>query len=292
MAKALKTNSVDQPFYGDVLARSLIRIGVPKYEAYEMAHEIWKDMSHKRKDNVKIAKAVEAHLKKKHPKLIKAYRTWREIMKQQRPIIILIGGGTGIGTSTLAMRLAWLLEINHTVGTDAIREVVRQFVNDNISPLLHVSSFRTASLVKHVHSPHERLVYGFTAQSKKVLTGIEAIIKRSISENLSTVIEGIHLIPGEMKFLDAYRKKAMIIEIMLDVDQVSTHRAHLLRRHKEKAARNKEKYLDYFKEIRLIRDYLVKQAKKNRVSVIENYDMREAEKAVLNKIYNQFIHQK
>jgi 2-phosphoglycerate kinase len=292
MQKLKKLADTNQPFYGDVLARSLLRIGVPKYEAYQIAHKIWQQISHKKKDLEQIVKLVKGVLHKKYPRLVKHYDTWREIMEKDVPLIILIGGGTGIGTSTLAMRLAWLLEMDTVVSTDSVREVIRQFLDDKVLPILHVSSYETGKLIKEVKSPRDSLIYGFLSQSKEVLNGVEAIIKRAIKEKSSLVIEGVHIIPGEMAFLKKYENDAFIIQIMLDVDQKEKHKLHFFSRHLQSIRRDKAHYLKYFKEIRLIRDYLIDQAKKHKALIIQNYDLRKAEKEVLDKIYSSFTHKK
>ena len=292
MQKFKKLAEMNQPFYSDVLARSLLRIGMPKYEAYQIAHKIWQQISHKKKDIEQIVKLVKDVLRKKYPKLMKHYDTWRTIMEKNTPLIIIVGGGTGIGTSTLAMRLAWLLEMDTVVSTDSVREVIRQFLGEKVLPILHVSSYETAKLIKEVKSPRDRLIYGFLSQSKEVLNGVEAIVKRAIKEKTSLVIEGVHIIPGEMDFLKKYEKEAFIIQIMLDVDQIKKHKLHFFSRHLQSIRRDKAHYLKYFKEISLIRDYLVDQAKKHKALIIQNYDLRKAEREVLDKIYSSFTHKK
>jgi 2-phosphoglycerate kinase len=292
MKKAVTTTDKNPHFYADILARSLLRVGIPKYEAYDIAHNIWKKFSRQKKDQKKISNYVEEVLKKKGASYVKRYRKWEEILKQPESIIILIGGGTGIGTSTLAMRLAWLLEFNRIISTDSVREIIRKFIGPDISPLLHVSSYQTKPLIKEVKSDHDKLIYGFLSQSKEVLSGVDAIIARAITEKGSTIIEGVHIIPGEMDFLKKYEGKAIIIQVMLDVNQESKHRLHFFARHLDNAKRDKTKYLKYFKEIRLIRDYLVSQAKKNHVPVIENYDLRKVEKQILDQIFSSYGHKK
>lgn len=279
-------------FYADVLARSLQRINVPKYEAYAMAHKIWEKMQRQRKKKMTIMQYVEESLKKKYPRLLKKYQSWQSIMEQPKPIVILLGGGTGIGTSTLAMRLAWLLEINHIISTDAVREVIRQFIPKEVMPILHVSTYKTGELVTEVKSAHDRLMEGFVMHSKPVLNGVEAIVKRSINEQCSIIVEGIHLIPGEMDYLNKYKEDAIIIQIMLDVNQAAKHRLHITNRNLENSKRKENKYLQYFKEIRLIRDFLVNQAIKNHVTVVQNYDFKKAEKTILEKIFLSYAHKK
>lgn len=290
--KQKSTPTGSEPFYGDVLARSLLRINVPRYPAYQIAQEIWQTIRHEKKDPKKIAKLAAKLLRKKYPELMPAYKNWRKIMRKRKPLIILLGGGTGIGTSTLALRIAWLLEIEHIVSTDTVREVIRQFVGKNVLPILHVSSYQAGQLIEQVKSSHDRLIYGFLSQSQEVLNGVEAIIQRAITEETSMVIEGVHLIPGQMKFLDKYKNKAFIIQVVLDVEQKPAHRRHFFLRAIQSAKRGKAKYLKYFKEIRLIRDYLIKEAEKNQVPVIKNYNLRKAEKAVLQKIYSDYFQKK
>jgi len=281
-----------QPFYGDLLARSLLRIGIPKYEAYEIAHAIWKKVSHKKDGLSKIPFLVTKILREKHPDLVERYQVWRKILKSPKPLILLIGGGTGIGTSTLAVRLAWLLMINRVVSTDSVREIIRHLLPQDVIPTLKVSSFEAGSVVSEVKSSHDRLIYGFTSQSRKVLFGIEALIDRSIRERESMVIEGIHLIPGEMDFLRRYAKQALIIPIMLDVKSKTRHREHFFVRNLLNSKRPKGKYLKFFKEIRLIRDYLVDQAVKMRIPVVENYDLRHAEREILDQIFKKSVRQR
>jgi 2-phosphoglycerate kinase len=285
--KKQKLANLSQPFYGDLLARSLLRIGVPKFEAYEISHEIWKKVSHKKDGLSKIPKLIVAYLKKDHPSLVRRYQAWRKISRHKKPLIILIGGGTGIGTSTLAVRLAWLLEINRVVSTDSVREIVRHLLPNEIIPTLKVSTFEAGETVTQVKSPHDRLIYGFVSQSRKVLFGIEALIDRSIREGENMVIEGVHLIPGEFDFLKPYAKKATIIFVMLDVGQKDKHRQHFFLRNLQNSRRSKDLYLKHFRDIRLIRDFLIGQAKKRKIPIIENYDLRQAEKEILDQIFRK-----
>jgi 2-phosphoglycerate kinase len=123
-----------------------------------------------------------------------------------------------------------------------------------------------------------------------VLNGIEAIVRRSIKERVNTIIEGVHLVPGEMGFLKKFRKEATIIEVMLDVKLKSKHQQHFQSRHLQNTNRKKERYMKFFKEIRLVRDFLVCQAEKNEVPVIENYDLRKAEQQILEVVYSHYFH--
>ena len=290
--KNQKLANLGQPFYGDLLARSLLRIGVPKFEAYEIAHSIWKKVAHQKDGLLRIPKLVVGILRERNPELVKRYQDWRKILKSSKPLILLIGGGTGIGTSTLAVRLAWLLEMNRVISTDSVREIVRHLLPNEITPTLKVSTFEAGKEVTQVKSKHDRLIYGFVSQSRKVLYGIEALVDRSIRERESMIIEGVHLIPSEMGFLSRYSKQATIVFVMLDVEQQSKHRQHFFLRNLQNSKRSKMRYLKFFKEIRLIRDYLVGEARKKKIPLVENYDLRQAEHEILDLIFRARNHRK
>lgn len=291
MGKPKKIDS-NPHFYADVVARSLLRIGVPKYESDSIAHKIWEKMKGQKKEKEVIAQYVEEILKKKHPRLLRKYHSWQAIMEQSKPIVILVCGGTGIGTSTLAMRLAWLMEISHIISTDTVREITRQFIPKEVMPLLHTSTYKTGELVTEVKSKHDRLIEGFMMHCKTVLNGVDAIIRRSINEKQNIIVEGIHLIPGQMDFLKKYEEEAVIIQIMLDLSHQARHRLHITYRNTENTQRKENKYLKYFREIRLIRDFLIAQAEKNHVAIIQSQNFRKAEKKILEKIFLSYAHKK
>ena len=71
----------------------------------------------------------------------KNFRRWGEVERLDVPLVILIGGATGVGKSTIATQLAVRLSIVRVVATDAIREVMRSTLTHELMPTLHTSSF-------------------------------------------------------------------------------------------------------------------------------------------------------
>jgi 2-phosphoglycerate kinase len=57
------------------------------------------------------------------------------------PIIVLIGGGTGTGKSTVAAEVAHRLGITRVASTDFIRQTMRAFFSPEFMPTIHYSSF-------------------------------------------------------------------------------------------------------------------------------------------------------
>ena len=107
--------------------------------------------------------------------------------------MILVGGATGTGKSTVATEIAYRLGITRVTSTDFIRQTMRAFFSHEFMPSIHYSSFEAAIAVPDADDP---LVAGFLEQSRQVLVGVRASIERALQEGWSMVLEGVHLVPG------------------------------------------------------------------------------------------------
>ena len=84
------------------------------------------------------------------------------------PLVILIGGATGVGKSTIATQLAARLGIVRVVATDAIREVMRSMFSPELMPSLHTSSFQAdAALREPPTRPADALIVGFRRADRR-----------------------------------------------------------------------------------------------------------------------------
>ena len=70
------------------------------------------------------------------------YRAWQQVLRRERPLILLIGGATGTGKSTLATELAYRLGISRITSTDVVRQVMRAFFAPALMPALHYQLVR------------------------------------------------------------------------------------------------------------------------------------------------------
>ena len=130
----------------------------------------------------------------------KNFLRWREVEKLDVPLVILIGGATGVGKSTIATQLAARLGIVRFVATDAIREVMRSMFSPELMPTLHTSSFEAdAALREPPTRSADPLIVGFREQTAAVAVGIDALIERAALEGTSIIIEGAHVVPGVLR---------------------------------------------------------------------------------------------
>lgn len=220
------------------------------------------------------------------------YLLWQSVGKLGKPIIILIGGATGVGKSTIATTMANRLNITRVVSSDAIREVMRASVSEKLIRPLRGSSYDAYKNLTLPPSGVEPVILGFREQTMAVIVGVEAIITRSIEEKSNIIIEGAHVAPG---YLDVkrYQSKALVHHIIISVNDEETHREHFMRRSFEtRGSRPMQRYLEHFDKIRIIQKYIEELAQKNNIRVIENYDLdhtvNEALQLILQDVKEEF----
>jgi 2-phosphoglycerate kinase len=202
----------------------------------------------------------------------------------RKPYVILIGSASGIGKSTIASELAKELGIKHLIETDFIREIVRGIIGPDYAPALHKSSFDAYVTLKDKQrfdgNTANLISAGFEEHASFVIPAIEKVIKRAVDDYDDLVIEGVHLVPGFLD-IEKFKKDASIHFFVLTADE-EVHKERFVKRAMK--IKRGGKHLEYFKENRIINNYLVKQALEHRVPVINNLDINETKKRMLSLI--------
>lgn len=200
------------------------------------------------------------------------FRRWTILKRKDIPIIMLVGGTAGSGKSTVAQLVAARLGITRVTSTDVIRQVMRAFFSPALMPVLHHSSFDVP--VGGIDLPGASAsadlgLLGYLEQSRQVCVGANAVIERSERERVSTLIEGVHLVPGLIQTVDMSR--SAVIDVVVHIDDEQTHRAHFtMRGLQTDGTRPVDHYLRSFERIRQIQEYLVEQADRRGVRTLEN----------------------
>ena len=210
------------------------------------------------------------------------FQRWREIEALQVPLVVLIGGATGVGKSTLATQLATRLGIVRVVATDAIREVMRALFSHELMPTLHASSFEAGSVLREPPSKDE-VVVGFREQTAAVAVGVQALVERAAMEGTHLIIEGAHVVPGFLD-LDPWRDRILAVPVVVTIEEDEVHRSHFAARASEHAGRPAERYLDRFDDIRRVQRYIKSQALSHGVPVIANYSFDRALAAIIDLV--------
>ena len=188
-----------EPFSKGIMSRSLNVADIGTERAYDIASDIEADLIRSNVteiSNSDLADVVLNHLGNIDPKIAVKYQHWRSLRTSKKPLIILIGGASGVGTSSMAFELANRLRLKNLISTDMIREVMRKIVSKELSPVIHKSSFDAYESIRTPSIRIDSVIEGFISHVDVVNVGIEAIIERSVKEGISTIIEGVHVVPG------------------------------------------------------------------------------------------------
>ncbi len=204
----------------------------------------------------------------------KNFRRWEEVRGLDVPIVLLIGGATGVGKSTIATRLAVRLNIVRVVATDAIREVMRATLTQELMPTLYTSSFQAdAALREPPGRSQDTVIVGFREQTAAVSVGVNALLERAATEGTSAIIEGVHVVPG---FIDAgtFDERILAIPVIVTVEDEELHRGHFAARAQDdRSSRPSVRYVRGFDNIRRVQRYIKSQALTHGVPVIANYSL-------------------
>jgi 2-phosphoglycerate kinase len=214
----------------------------------------------------------------------KNFQSWREVEALDVPLVLLMGGATGVGKSTLATQLAARLGVVRVVATDAIREVMRALFSRELMPTLHSSSFEADTALREPPARGaDRLVVGFREQTAAVSVGIEALLERAAIEGASVVIEGAHVVPGFLD-LERWADRVLAVPVIVTVEDEDVHRSHFVARAADAGARPAPRYESGFDNIRRLQRYIKSQALTHGVPVIPNYNFDQALVAVIDLV--------
>lgn len=278
------------PYSRGILARSLMAVGLGPELSHNLAKRaetaLWaKGETRLSRSEVRteVVRLIEAEA---GSEFARRYLLMRNVRRPDEPLVLLIGGAAGVGKSALASEIGYRLGIPRIVSTDSVRQALRSLIGPELSPVLHSSSYDAwlAELLPaeraNARPKRKRVIRGFQAQVQQLATALSAIVERNVSESTSIVMEGIHLVPGIGSIPTI--EGATVVQLLLVVDDADLHRHHFdLREGRTRSRRAKQGYLDHFKEIRILQDFIREQGEHEGVPVVEAADFDAAvERAV------------
>lgn len=280
-----------EPFSKGIMARSLHITDLGHDEAYEIASCIENKLLEENISEISIedlAIFVTNYLKNYvDPVLAEKYIRWRNVRKSKEPLIILIGGASGVGTSSMAFELASRLGLKNLISTDMIREVMRKIVSKELSPVIHKSSFNAYESIRTPLLGPDPVVEGFISHVDVVNVGVEAVIERALKEGISIIIEGVHIVPGFIKE-DLIRKSNVILFTLIVRDE-DTHKSRFYSRCRQPwVKRSLDNYLSNFHLIRKTQSFMIDQAIKHNSKIIDNVDVKYTIDIMVNDIIEKY----
>jgi 2-phosphoglycerate kinase len=270
------------------MARALVLTGVDPERSYLIARRADRDLAERRALSLDFDRlgelAADVIGEEEATKTLRRLRQLDALQRLEEPLLLLVGGATGTGKSTIATEAAHRLGITRVTSTDFIRQTMRAFFSQEFMPSVHFSSFeaRLALTRAEEEESGDAAILGFLDQTRNVLVGVEAALERAATERWSTVLEGVHLVPG---MLATDYPGAFVVQCVVAIEDENLHRSHFwVRDYSTEGLRPLEKYLDSLPQIRQIQDYLVERARRYDVPVIVNDSLDRAIGDVLDLV--------
>jgi 2-phosphoglycerate kinase len=265
------------PYSKGLMASSVMMAGVPPAHAYRVAEKVEQELNERGVRQITsaelryLAASLLAEIDERHAS---TYLQWQAVEELDQPLIILLGGATGVGKSTIATQLAARLGITRVISTDAIREVLRAALSQKLIPTLYVSSFNADEALRvPLSSRAEQLIVGFQEQVTSVSVGIKALIARALEEGTDIIVEGAHVVPGFLEGWEEEFDQAVLVPVVIAVSDAEMHRSHFAMRALETRSRPRDRYLGNFEKIRALQGYILSLAEKAGAPVVEMFDL-------------------
>jgi 2-phosphoglycerate kinase len=280
------------PFSVGVLAHSLETCAISPELAMQGASRVLanlrktghREIDHKALRRV-IYRCLHTHCT---PQAADRYLSWRRFENSGWPLIILIGGATGSGKSTVSSELAYRLDVSRHQSTDMMREIIRAYLSPQMMPTLKYSSFEAwrglpGSVDGNKPVIENPVVNGFLSQFAAMKLALEATINRAIEERHDLILEGVHVVPTQMN-LDMKKHEAILIPIMLATMKRELLNKQLKRRGHEKNKHGAAHYLENLDDIWELQSWLLDDADRAGITIIENWYLEDTVRAVLDLV--------
>ena len=289
-------------FSADLHRRRLETIGLTHEESFGVIAKIQQYLADKQLSSTTSQHIAHLSYRYLHqtpelgPAVAHRWLVWIDFLRSGRPLILLIGGTSGCGKSTIATALANQLDIVRTQSTDMLREVMRTMISKRLLPVLHQSSFSAWEALPlqegRMTEDQELLVAdGFLAQVDLLSVASEAVIERALRERVSLIFEGVHI---HQSMVDRIPQDtdALIAPIMLAVLKRKDLKERIKGRGTRAPERRSERYLQHFDEIWRLQSFLLSEADRTKTPIIVNADrdkvVREIMRTVIDMLSKDF----
>jgi 2-phosphoglycerate kinase len=282
------------PYSKGLMASQVMVTGLSPFRSYQVAERIEDDLLERGVTALTSqdlhAVAVRVLEQEAGDRYARNFERWQEVATLDVPLVVLIGGATGVGKSTIATQIAARLGIVRVIASDAVREVMRGLFSRELMPTLYTSSFDADSALREPPTrAADRVIVGFREQTAAVAVGLRALIERSAVEGTSVIIEGAHVVPGFLD-LEDFRDRVVPVPMILTVDDEDVHRTHFAARAADSSGRPFRRYLRNFQNIRRVQKYVKSQALSHDWPVVSSYNLDQTIAAVIDLVVDRATH--
>jgi 2-phosphoglycerate kinase len=264
---------VAHPFSKGILSQSLLAAAIDANEAFDVAREIERALVERGVHEISRRElrrlAYETLGREVGPQTAERYLVWRHYQEPERPVIILLGGATGVGKTTLALEVAHRLGIGRVLSTDSIRQIMRIMLSPDLVPAIHASAFDAHRRLPPESVEDDAVIRGFRAQATTVSVGVRATMDRAVAESSSLVLDGVSIVPGLID-LRAYAGVAHVFFLVVATLDEEALAARFKARAKTAAQRASDRYIEHLDAILRIQDHFLELADRYDVPIVDN----------------------
>jgi len=282
----------DRPFSVGILSRQLRGCAIEPDEAFAGARtvqEILRRRGVTEIDHRELRRVIFETLKDELPSgAAERYLSRTRFEDSGEPLIILIGGATGTGKSTVAAELGYLLNITRTQSTDIVREIIRCYLVPHVAPTLGFSSFEAwrglpevEPLVGQVITDNP-VITGFLSQFGTVKVALEATIQRAVKEHHHLIVDGVHVLPNRLS-LPETKEKFIVVPVVLAVTPLERLDRRISHRSLEQPERGSSRHRDQIGSIWELQSFIIDQAERAGVPVIVNWTLEDTVQQILKE---------
>lgn len=230
-----------------------------------------------RRDEV-FARISDVLLADGEPDVERRVRIRRWVRTSGQPLVVALGGASGVGKSTISQEAADRLGISVVVSTDQVRSVIRSVLSADLLPALSQSSFSAAKMMRSNLSGN-RMLFAYEEQARIVQHGTVALARRSVKEGQQVMINGVHIVPG----LQPVEPEFPMFTYVLTVGSTEEHKGRFIKRFLE-GDRKPTEYLERMDAIRELDAYIVEQCHRHGVEVIVATDFEGTVLSVMDAV--------
>lgn len=283
----------DIPFSAGILTRSLEACVVDEKLAFEVALQVQEavQVQGQAKIGAPALRRLIYQSLKEHcsQETANSYLSRRQFETSGEPLIILAGGASGTGKSTVCSELAHRLGIVRTQSTDMMREIIRSYLAPHVVPTLGFSSFDAWRGLPGLDEPDGKrktdnpVIAGFLAQQSNVRSALEATIARALKERQDMIVDGVHVLPTKLD-LDRAHAEAVVVSVTLAVTTRQQLAKQLSWRSREQPGRDSSRYLESLDAIWELQSFLLNLAEKEQIPIIANRTIGKTVRDVLLEV--------
>lgn len=285
------------PFSAGILSHSLETCAIRPEIAQQGARKVYASLrktGHKEIDHKSLRRIIYRCLQEHCSRsTAEKYLSWRRFENSGEALILLIGGATGTGKSTVASEVAFRMGISRIQSTDMMREIIRSYLTPQVVPTLGYSSFDAwrglpAPAEGQGHEIENPVIAGYLSQFAAMKPALQSTIERTLKEKQHMILEGVHVISTE---LDAQEKDSsgIVVPLMLATMEKEMLGKQLKRRSREASVHEPSRYLDRLDNIWELQSYLLSEADKAGVPIIQNWSIEDTVRAVLDLVISRIV---